>query len=381
LYRYLLGNVFLPVLLVVIKYLQENVLMKHWAREILTCGRNGNNGNGNEVVNMNDGMKEDKVEQKTMHTGSSFAKSLSVHVFWMISRSVLAPLVSLISSIKDVDVGTIDRQLAREFVDSNGIEMNPMQTHDDSLTTMEKRTENKEELQTQKSAQELDENTLLGVNLVMLSTHFQSISGDTAVLANSKEDLDSAPNALTRTLSTAVASMTMLQRKQRDIFNGKQFVILMVSDVVLLLSFGTIFPMIAIVVCISIYVHSWQTQRLVHRYVNITEQIKEQVKNCKDPVLQKQQESLTIIHTIQTHLISQCQMVQRLLIRSLRMITFVAGVFWSFFLFDILGDEVGFVNALWILFVMSLFPIFLWMCTKLYVVYCTKKNFVEEKII
>jgi hypothetical protein len=74
-------------------------------------------------------------------------------------------------------------------------------------------------------------------------------------------------------------------------------------------------------------------------------------------------------------------MVQRLLIRSLRMITFVAGVFWSFFLFDILGDEVGFVNALWVLFVMSLFPIFLWMCTKMYVVYCTKKNFLEERII
>ena len=50
-------------------------------------------------------------------------------------------------------------------------------------------------------------------------------------------------------------------------------------------------------------------------------------------------------------------------------VIFIASGFFSFFLFDVLGDVVGLSSSYWVLIVMPALPLFIYMCFRLYDVY------------
>jgi len=55
----------------------------------------------------------------------------------------------------------------------------------------------------------------------------------------------------------------------------------------------------------------------------------------------------------------------------------LSAVFIGIFLFDILGDEVGVLQALWILLVMGTMPLWIWCGEYLYFIY--KKKYLQQQ--
>jgi Leucine-rich repeat (LRR) protein len=129
--------------------------------------------------------------------------------------------------------------------------------------------------------------------------------------------------------------------KKRQFLNRDYIVLPILSEFTVFITFGTIFPPLAIVVCYSLYVMTLFTQLIIGRIVIISRVQKE------------------LNHFIY-QMNEECRNFRRLFIQAIPSISILASFFWGFFLFDILGDEIGSLKALWILFVMGFAPIIIY---------------------
>ena len=121
------------------------------------------------------------------------------------------------------------------------------------------------------------------------------------------------------------------------VFKAKNAVIEFISDIAVLLTFGGIFPPIAFVGVLSICVSTLVTQLILGRVI----------------VLSRTQEAL---RPSVERINEKCGGIRILMIRSLLSLSLLLSMFWSFFLFDILGDSVGIARAIWIIGVMTAVP-------------------------
>lgn len=119
----------------------------------------------------------------------------------------------------------------------------------------------------------------------------------------------------------------------------------LITDISILLSFGTLFaPLLWIIVLslvkdVTVYrMIFWRWMKYIHDN-----------KDSEDP---KVQETLATLNLK----LSSLHGIWKDVVDGLWMSMMVSSLFWSFSLFDILGDEQGSRNAYWILIVMSLCP-------------------------
>ncbi len=167
----------------------------------------------------------------------------------------------------------------------------------------------------------------------------------------------------------------------KNVFNTKKFVILLVSDIAMIFTFGTIFPPIALIICLSIMVDTSMNQMSLYRALSISTAIISNLQNyyqnqtntgSNNVLSNVNKENSTMLRiTYQDALlvkclnnmaiiIRECNAIDSLLNRSISSVIIIAAAFWSFFLFDIYGDVSPFPNALWVLLVMSLTPVAIW---------------------
>jgi len=135
------------------------------------------------------------------------------------------------------------------------------------------------------------------------------------------------------------------------IFDVNQQVLTDLSFVALLLTFGAVFPPLAVVIMFCIVLRNITTRihmgKVVIDYIDSDDDIK-----------------LSIIE-------EECGDLPSLrdICRYGWIVIFIASGFFSFFLFDVLGDVVGLSSSYWVLIVMPALPLFIYMCFRLYDVY------------
>ena len=120
-------------------------------------------------------------------------------------------------------------------------------------------------------------------------------------------------------------------------FMAENFVIDTITDISIVLTFGVIFPPLAIIGCISIIFSTAITQLMLGRLVYLA---------------RSQPDLADIVQKVN----NDCAGVRAAAARGLVPLSAVLSMFWAYFLFDILGDAVGYKKALFLLIVMALIP-------------------------
>jgi hypothetical protein len=131
-------------------------------------------------------------------------------------------------------------------------------------------------------------------------------------------------------------SQQVLPKDPNQIFMARKFTTILVGDVAILLTFGSIFPPLAVVVGLSLVGNSMLSQLVIGRFLVIGQNLH------SSSILQK------YIDVIKR----ETAAVGSLIALALAPITVLATLFWSFFLFDIIGDEIGATKALWVVLVL-----------------------------
>jgi hypothetical protein len=132
--------------------------------------------------------------------------------------------------------------------------------------------------------------------------------------------------------------MNSLPHDPKDSFIARRFATLLVGDVAILITFGSIYPPLAIAICISLLLQMSMTQIMLDRFLYLSNTVRlRDLMNMNMCVEVIKRESAAIGFMIAL---------------SLAPTSSLASVFWSFFLFDIYGDVAGLNNSLWILFVL-----------------------------
>ena len=116
----------------------------------------------------------------------------------------------------------------------------------------------------------------------------------------------------------------------------------------LLLTFGAMFPPLAAAIVVTIFAWTAFARLKVGRFVY-------------HAMTQHQPQYVNIIEM-------ECQGVGSVTVlqNAMWMLITVSCLFYTLFLFDTLGDAVGFDGAYWVLIVVPLMPLFLYLCFKLY---------------
>jgi len=116
----------------------------------------------------------------------------------------------------------------------------------------------------------------------------------------------------------------------------------------LLLTFGAMFPPLAAAIVVTIFAWTAFARLKVGRFVY-------------HALTQHQPQYVNIIEM-------ECQGVGSVTVlqNAMWMLITVSCLFYTMFLFDTLGDAVGFDGAYWVLIVVPSMPLFLYLCFKLY---------------
>jgi hypothetical protein len=130
--------------------------------------------------------------------------------------------------------------------------------------------------------------------------------------------------------------IVMPSRGANEVFVARRFSTLLVGDLAILLTFGTIFPPLAVVIFISVMLHTVLTQVVVGRFITLAIPHK------------------STFAPFVTVLKRETATVGSLIALSIAPISVLATIFWSFFLFDIIGDDAGTTHSYWILLVMPI---------------------------
>jgi hypothetical protein len=150
---------------------------------------------------------------------------------------------------------------------------------------------------------------------------------------------------LHRLLSNALPPLLAISVElsgERAVFNANKHVTSLITYLGILLTFGVMFPPLAVVMCATMLSVAWQTKLSIGRFLHFAReqsapQLAEAVdRDCKGAV--------------------SAELVRR----SVFLIMGFACCFYALFLFDTLGDAVGLSGAYWVLIVMPLLPVVAW---------------------
>lgn len=137
-------------------------------------------------------------------------------------------------------------------------------------------------------------------------------------------------------------------------FKAKNTIINLISDIAILLTFGVIFPPIALVGCFSIVSNTIFIQVALGRLVVLSRTQPELIK------------SILRINT-------KCGGIRWLFMNSLKSLSLLLGLFWSCFLVDIYGDVKGWEASVWIFAVMCCMPVIIYITNRIQR-YCFPQN-------
>jgi hypothetical protein len=148
----------------------------------------------------------------------------------------------------------------------------------------------------------------------------------------------------TLTLTRGTSMMTDAIRLQlqgrivaQSIFESDRFLLSLLSDLMILLVFGSIFPVIAFIGMVSIVFNIFMTKTLLGRILSMTKQcdvaVQEHVKNV---------------------LTKECNRILQSYAVLFRQLLWLPPMVWAAFLFDVSGNEVGTVSSVWIILITTL---------------------------
>jgi hypothetical protein len=138
-------------------------------------------------------------------------------------------------------------------------------------------------------------------------------------------------------LISTPAVMLRRLRKER-VFNGVTAVTALTTYLGILLTFGVVFPPLAVIMCATMWSVHWQTRLMLGKFVHDA-----QAAGAAHLIERLEQDCRSVV-SIQT------------LRRVMFLITCICCCFYALFLFDTLGDARGAANSYWIFLVMALFP-------------------------
>jgi hypothetical protein len=140
------------------------------------------------------------------------------------------------------------------------------------------------------------------------------------------------------------------------VFQGDKFVLSLLSDLSVLLVFGSVFPLVAVVGVVSILLNVLQVRVLVGRALLLAEEIdkKSQSQPATDAGGSECAARGSMTEKVRKVLNRECLNVLEKFSGLFERLLWVVPSVWSAFLFDVLGGEVGADRAVWILIVMGL---------------------------
>jgi Leucine-rich repeat (LRR) protein len=143
----------------------------------------------------------------------------------------------------------------------------------------------------------------------------------------------------TSPLSSVSQSLVSLWRRYCYVFDANNFIVTLITYLGILLTFGVVFPLLAVVMCVAILSVTWQTKLEVGRYMHRA----------------KEKRATHLIGTIE----NECKNAVsfKKLRRGLYIIICFCCGFYALFLYDMLGNAVGQHSAVWVLWVMLFFPV------------------------
>jgi Leucine-rich repeat (LRR) protein len=157
-------------------------------------------------------------------------------------------------------------------------------------------------------------------------------------------------------------------------FDSDMFVIGLIGDFSILVTFGVAFPPLAFIICCSIIFQTVFAQLLIGHLIC---KLEETLEECKEPTPEpdEQRKEGDIVMTIENFdtsdgnrqlavdyaeaLTYDIRHSWDYFVPSVKYLVWFSCIFVSFFLFDILGDDVGLDRALWIIPVVIFIPAYL----------------------
>jgi len=194
------------------------------------------------------------------------------------------------------------------------------------------------------------------------------------------------------TISVQAASEKLILQR---VFNKEAIIIAIIGDFAVLLTFGLTFPPLAMMITVSIVSNTYYHQLTLSRMLTMLQVII--VKPVMTSSLHTELnlvQTLTLTPTLRWWYVSKATMqlltpseaesifkriiadcggdLMQLFWPIIPSLAILSAVFIGAFLFDILGDEVGMLQALWILLVMGTMPLWIWCGEYLYFTYKNK---------
>jgi Leucine-rich repeat (LRR) protein len=148
-----------------------------------------------------------------------------------------------------------------------------------------------------------------------------------------RSSIDTAPRKFTSAMSAV-----RLWDEYRPHFDANSKVIALITYLGILLTFGAVFPPLAVVMCATIYSVAWQARVEVGRFLYTVRGL----------------DALHLVDLIERECRGAVSLIK--LRRSIFTILCVCCTFYSFFLVDTLGNAVGYYNAQWVMWLMLSLP-------------------------
>jgi Leucine-rich repeat (LRR) protein len=129
-----------------------------------------------------------------------------------------------------------------------------------------------------------------------------------------------------------------------------------IGDLAVLCTFGLVFPPLALIVAVSIISQTVFHQFLIGRLICELEQAMEEEEEKEE---RDDYQRWSLPEEYFKILCKESQYIWEYVKPSIKYLAFFSSIFVSFFLFDILGDDVGLLKSIWIIPITSIFPVIL----------------------
>jgi hypothetical protein len=146
-------------------------------------------------------------------------------------------------------------------------------------------------------------------------------------------------SAINMSQDTVVAPQEVARNILRPYFDANMFIITLMTYLGILLTFGVVFPPLAVAMCVTMLSVAWQGRIAVGRFLSNAREVN--ALKFVDIIEQECKGAVTIPK------IRRCVF----------MIVCFACCFYALFLFDTLGDAVGFGRSYWVLIALPLLPV------------------------
>jgi hypothetical protein len=123
-------------------------------------------------------------------------------------------------------------------------------------------------------------------------------------------------------------------------FSRNRFTLRVVNEIAILMTFGAVFPPLALIIFTAMCSYTLFTQLTIGRFI-VLNSSRGGVEFCR------------LMRDVET----DCKGVSQQIVQTFGLLVFFSSVFYSFFLLDTLGDSVGWRRALWLVVLTCTLPI------------------------